>query len=110
MNSERTEKPKNGTARRRMWWRMGAAFLLGVVITLGVVEMSSWSGARSGGVNGEAVSADILMTATAIIRDATRTAEGYSIQATTFAADPNVDAFILTATAFIQQATQQAGQ
>ena len=92
------EKRKNGERRVFPWWLLVVGFAAGVLFTLG---LQLGRGGTVSVYSAESIPDTFALTATQIINEATARA-----QAQNFAVP--ADPIQLTATAFIQQATQQA--
>lgn len=99
------EKRKNDTPSRPGWLLLLIGFALGVVVTLLAVVVLPQARITS-----EVVEAQpgAELTATTLIQDATGTASVLMSAPAQVTPPANLDPLFLTATAIIQQATQQA--
>lgn len=104
MSTTYLDKPKNPQRRVFQWWLLVIGFWVGVVVA--VIVIGSRPQPTQATYQGGQMSDDaIWMTATALINEATATANAPLLVPDNQVIDP----FQLTATAFIVEATQMAG-
>ena len=98
------EKRKNDAPLRSGWWLLLIGFVLGVVVTLGAVSVLGTSNSSPVAETQQ----DLPLTATQLIQEATGTASVLTAAPAQATPAADLDPLFLTATAIIQQATQQA--
>lgn len=100
-------KRKNDERRPFQWWLLIVGFALGVIVTVIVFQAATrTASADSTEVNVEGAQ----LTATAIIQQATQTAQAVMNNPNSFTPAANLEPIEMTATAIIQTATAQASQ
>jgi len=100
-----SEKQKNNAPRRFRWWLLVIGFVLGVVVTLLMMNVLPQNGGTSAQTD---TTANRELTATALIQGATGTAHVVMTSQAQATLPAEIDPLMLTATAIVQQATQQA--
>ncbi len=100
------EKAKNEAPHdNSRWVFLVIGFVLGVVVTLAVLQVTQVNNA---GTAAENIQPNLELTATALIQEATGTASVLMTAPAQGTQPADMDPLLLTATAIIQQATQQA--
>lgn len=100
-------KRKNDERRPFQWWLLVVGFAVGVIVTVIVFQVVT----RTTGADAAEISVEgAQLTATAIIQQATQTAQAVLDNPNSFTPAANLEPIEMTATAIIQTATAQAGQ